>query len=79
MLRLLLTGVFAFTKFNKTQDSICFNAAISSCEKDGQWEQALELFRQMEAAHRLPDLITYSSAISAFEKGRIWQKERCLM
>ena len=66
-------------KFNKTQDSICFNAAISSCEKDGQWEQALGLFRQMEAAHCLPDLITYSSAISAFEKGRIWQKGRSLM
>ena len=68
-----------YQRSTKTQDSICFNAAISSCEKDGQWEQALDLFRQMEATHCLPDLITYSSAISAFEKGRIWHKKGSLM
>jgi pentatricopeptide repeat domain-containing protein 1 len=46
-----------------------FNAAISACEKGGQWEQALALFQAIPKAKISPNVISYNAAISACEKG----------
>ena len=43
---------------------ITYSAAISTCEKGSQWQQALELLAEMQAQGLEPDVITYS-AISA--------------
>jgi pentatricopeptide repeat domain-containing protein 1 len=46
-------------------DEITHNAAISACEKDGQWQLALNLPSLMPEARVVPDEITYNAAISA--------------
>eukprot|EP00435_Cladocopium_sp_Y103_P066258 s418_g28.t1 len=56
-----------------TMDLISLNAVISSCEKDGQWEQALGLFSLFSTMSTSPDFISYSAAMSALEKGNQWQ------
>jgi pentatricopeptide repeat protein len=55
-------------------DVITFSAAISACTTGGQWEKALDLFREMQSRGIDPDVITFSAAISACEKGRQWEK-----
>ena len=40
---------------------------ISACEKSKQLEQALKIFDDMQKKGVVPDLITYSALISAFE------------
>jgi pentatricopeptide repeat protein len=54
-------------------DKITYNAAISACEKGGQWQQALNLLSLMPEAKVVPNEITYNAAISACEKGGQWQ------
>ena len=51
-------------------DTITYSAAISACEKGGQWQRALQLLEDMQAKGIPADTITYSAAISACEKGR---------
>ena len=46
-------------------DVISYSAAISACEKGGQWERALELLEGMRERGIEPDVISYSAAISA--------------
>jgi pentatricopeptide repeat protein len=48
---------------------ITYNAAISACEKEGKWQQALALLDQMRDQGVTADVITYNAAISACEKG----------
>ena len=57
-----------------TPDVVRFNAAVSACEKDKQWDRALELLRKT-VHHQLltPDVVSFSAAISACEKGKQWQ------
>ena len=55
---------------------ISYNAAISACEKGGQWEPALQLLEEMKSSGIEPDVISYSAAISACEKGG--RRERVL-
>ena len=50
--------------------------------KGGQWQRALDLLERCESSGIKPNVITYSSAISACEKGGQWQRaldllERC--
>ncbi|CAE8675225.1 unnamed protein product [Polarella glacialis] len=49
------------------------SAAISACEKGGQWQLALNLLSLMPNAKVVPNDFTYSSAISACSKGGQWQ------
>jgi pentatricopeptide repeat domain-containing protein 1 len=53
---------------------ISYNAAVSACEKGGQWQQALFLLQTMPKANLRIDVISYSAAISACEKGGQWQQ-----
>ncbi|CAE8614882.1 unnamed protein product, partial [Polarella glacialis] len=50
-----------------------FSAAISACEKGGQWQQALNLLSLMPEASVAPNEITYNATMSACEKGGQWQ------
>ena len=52
-----------------TRDVISYNAAISACEKGGQWQQALSLLSEMQDAGVTRNVISYNAAISACEKG----------
>ena len=42
-----------------------YNATISACEKGQQWITAMTLLREMQQWHMKPNVITYSSIISA--------------
>jgi len=44
-------------------DTISYSAAISACEKGGQWQQALGLLQEMELAFLLPNDISLQSII----------------
>ena len=56
-----------------TPNGISYNAAISACEKTGQWQLALSLLSSMPKMKVTPDGISYNAAISACEKGGQWQ------
>jgi len=47
---------------------VSYNAAISACEKAGQWLEAIGLFEGMKksgAPEAQPDMVTYSALLSA--------------
>ena len=50
-------------------DIIGYSAAISSCETEGQWQVALNLF---DCLPLTPDAISFNAAISSCEKGSQW-------
>ena len=51
-----------------TPDVITYSATISAGEKAGQWQQALELLREMPGRDVTLNVITYNPTISACEK-----------
>ena len=53
---------------NIPRDTVTYNAAISACEKGGQWQTALDLLTEMERKSIPRNTITYNAAISACEK-----------
>ena len=53
---------------------ITHNAAVSACEKGGQWKQALSLLKGMQDAGVARNVVSFSAAISACEKGGQWQQ-----
>eukprot|EP00438_Fugacium_kawagutii_P010387 Skav220387 [mRNA] locus=scaffold639:162903:163631:- [translate_table: standard] len=61
-------------KVKISADVISYNAAISACEKGGQWQQALTLFEAMPKAMISPNVVSFSAAISACQKGGQWQQ-----
>ena len=66
-------------KAGVTRNVISFNAAISACEKGGQWQRALSLLDDMCKAGVTMNVISFSAAISACEKGGQWQRALCLL
>ncbi|CAE8722197.1 unnamed protein product, partial [Polarella glacialis] len=63
-------------------DAVSLNAAISACEKSGQlldgvkWQRALDLLSVMACGPQplcQPDVVSFSSTMSAFEKASQWQ------
>ena len=52
---------------------ISYSAAISACEKGGQWQHALALLQTMCNGRVWPDTVSYGAAISACEKGKRWE------
>ena len=63
-----------------TPDVVSCNAAIGVCEKGKHWEEALRLLQLLLRRLLLPDLVSHSAVISAYEKvisnlcfgGRVW-------
>ncbi|CAE8615408.1 unnamed protein product, partial [Polarella glacialis] len=53
-------------------NEISYSAAISACEKGGQWQLALSLLSSMPVMKAIPNEISYNAAISACEKGGQW-------
>lgn len=49
-----------------------FNAVISSCEQQGQWQQASWLL-EIHGGTCVPDVVTCSALISCCEKAGVWQ------
>ncbi|CAJ1420432.1 unnamed protein product [Effrenium voratum] len=54
--------------------TLSFNAAISACARTFRWDLALLLREDLASCGLQPDLITYSSLISACEKGLVWRR-----
>ncbi|CAJ1415215.1 unnamed protein product [Effrenium voratum] len=50
--------------------TICLNAAVSACEKAGQWQWALEL---VSSKASLRDTTTFNAAVSSCGRGSNWQ------
>eukprot|EP00933_Yihiella_yeosuensis_P059746 TRINITY_DN6135_c0_g1_i9.p1 TRINITY_DN6135_c0_g1~~TRINITY_DN6135_c0_g1_i9.p1 ORF type:complete len:145 (+),score=13.01 TRINITY_DN6135_c0_g1_i9:237-671(+) len=55
------------------KNEISYSAAISACEKGGQWQTALNLLSLMHQSRVVPNVISYSAAIRACETGCQWQ------
>jgi len=43
---------------------------MSACEKGWQWREALILLHEMQLSRLEPNVVSYSAAISACEKGQ---------
>eukprot|EP00973_Karenia_brevis_P001848 252506-Karenia_brevis.AAC.1 len=52
---------------------ISFSAAISACEKGGQWQRVAPSFDEMPMEALCLDVISFNAAISVCEKGWQWQ------
>ncbi|CAK9101589.1 unnamed protein product [Durusdinium trenchii] len=53
---------------------ISCNSVISSCEKAGEWQQALHFLEYMDTVAVEPSIISYNAAISACEKANHWRQ-----
>ncbi|CAK0857905.1 unnamed protein product, partial [Prorocentrum cordatum] len=51
-------------------DVVSYNSAMSACERGGFWEQALELFDEMQSEGHEPTLVSYTVAMRS---SRDWQ------
>eukprot|EP00435_Cladocopium_sp_Y103_P067989 s288_g30.t2 len=63
-------------------DVVSFSAAISSCEKMGRWQQALELFSQLTGKPHgtcFANDFSFNAVISSCEKAGRWQEALHLM
>ena len=47
---------------------VSFRAAISACEKGGQWQHALSLLKVMQYVGVMLDVVSYNAAIPTHEK-----------
>ena len=57
-------------------DVISFTSALSSCEKEHLWQQALSLMDAMQCQRIQPNAVTLSVACHAFERG--WQPQKAV-
>ncbi|CAK9030074.1 Pentatricopeptide repeat-containing protein At4g31850 [Durusdinium trenchii] len=54
-------------KMKVQPDVISYSAAISACEKGGQWPQALKLFEAMPEVEVQPNLVAYNALFDCSE------------
>lgn len=47
---------------------------MSLCQRAGQWQRAMDIFRRMETAAVKADVVAYNSAIAACAKGSDWEQ-----
>ena len=52
---------------------------LGACEKGGEWQMALLLLSEMPLESLLPNVFSFSAAISACEKGSRWQMALLLL
>ena len=55
-------------------NAVTFSAAISACEKGGEWERALHLVGTMLRSSVESSTIAFNATLSACEKGAEWEK-----
>ncbi|KAL4859511.1 Pentatricopeptide repeat-containing protein [Chlorella vulgaris] len=55
-------------------DRITYGSLIAALERGGQWERALALFEEMQAAGIQPNGYIFTSLINACEKGGQWER-----
>jgi pentatricopeptide repeat protein len=53
---------------------ITMSAAISACEKGGQWERAVTLFESLTGLGVQPNVVTMSAVVEALDKVRKWER-----
>eukprot|EP00929_Paragymnodinium_shiwhaense_P114529 TRINITY_DN8297_c2_g1_i2.p1 TRINITY_DN8297_c2_g1~~TRINITY_DN8297_c2_g1_i2.p1 ORF type:complete len:413 (+),score=90.46 TRINITY_DN8297_c2_g1_i2:106-1344(+) len=53
-------------------DIVSFNAAITACQRGGQWELALSIFEDAVRLGFDPDVFTYSALLSAAQSAQRW-------
>ena len=59
---------------------ISFNAAISSCQRDGHWNEAMNLLETMLSKPSLsPDLVSFNSTMASFQKDGQWEQSLGLL
>lgn len=59
---------------------ISFNAAISSCQVEGRWNEAMHLLTMLKRQPSLsPDLVTFNSTMASFLKTTQWQQSLSLL
>ena len=68
-----LDTLFAASQQRRLVDRICWNGAISACEKAGQSKSSMSLLREMMHASFRPDTISFNAASSSFAAGGYWQ------
>jgi len=57
-----------------TIDMISFNAAISACEKAGQWERVLSMLSELKKSGTTPSALSFNVAVSACQKDGQWER-----
>ncbi len=63
-----------FSRSRKPLSSVVYST-ISASAKDGRWVEAHALIKKMKTRGLPPDVIKYSAAIAACEKGGRWEEE----
>ena len=59
---------------------ISFNAAISSCQRGGHWNEAMNLLETMLSKPSLsPDLVSFNSTMASFQKDGQWEQSLGLL
>lgn len=56
-----------------TPNVVSYTAAVSACEKGGQWQIALYLLDEMPLVKVTPEVNAYCAAMTACERGGQWQ------
>ena len=51
-----------------------YTSLMSLCQKAGEWQRAMDIFRRMETADIKADVVAYNSAIAACAKGLDWEQ-----
>ena len=59
-------------------DAISYSAAISACEKAGQWQQALLVLDDVERSSLELDIILCNAALSSCAKGSLAERSKAI-
>ena len=51
-----------------------YAALMTLCRKGGQWQQAIQIFREMQAVKLETDVIAFNAAIAACADGGDWEQ-----
>lgn len=68
-----------FSFFVERPNVITYSAAISACDKGGQYDRALGLLSEMIGLGLEADVVSYNAAISATCKGKQWASALSLL
>ena len=67
-------GHLVGARLGRCPNVFLYGAAISACEKGGEWGKAKAYHREMLTKGITPNVFTFSALISAMEKGGQWEK-----